>query len=104
MKTLLTILLLCASAFAQEGYTLYYTDDGGTQNPDGSITIVPTLSISGNDGNQGAGYFDYCEAQEFALLMLNNNPWHHSPKYIGYSDPLHPDGRFTSIMLTSFRL
>lgn len=68
------LLLLATFASAQQGaWTIYYSDTD-TANADGSVTITPTVSISGDDDgycNIWSGFSGY----EQPGVMLNGNAW-----------------------------
>jgi hypothetical protein len=54
-------------------WTLYYSETD-TVNGDGSVTITPTVSISGDDGGYCTVY-DELEGYEWPVVMLNGNAW-----------------------------
>ena len=70
----LVLFLLSAAALAQFGtWNLYYTEIERL-NGDGSTTVTPTVSLTGNDGG------NFCDPQscnglEQAFVMLNGNAW-----------------------------
>ncbi|MGI9101847.1 MAG: M23 family metallopeptidase [Terriglobales bacterium] len=74
------VLVLCGFGMAQTGsWTLYYSD---TQvvNADGSITVTPTISLSGTDGgwcNISSNAYGY----DVVALMVNGNTWYRSGPY-----------------------
>lgn len=91
LRLSLFLLSLSLVATAQGAYTLYYSDTD-IVNADGSVTLTPTVSLSGNDGNFCAVAFDYFETQEIPAVMLNGNTWSYGSKQVGGGTPLWPDG------------
>ena len=72
-------MLLISNLVAAQSYTLYYSDIE-VVNPDTSVTVTPTVSISGWDG----GYcdpFNGFTGYEYPLVMLSGNPWQVGPEY-----------------------
>lgn len=76
MRRLLLLLVLAfpVTASAQVGsWTLYYSDTPQV-NPDGSITLTPTVGISGDDGGY-CNVFNGMEGFETPAVLLNGNAW-----------------------------
>ena len=67
------------AAASESTWTIYYADNM-TINDDGSITITPQVSISGDDGG-------YCPASagmygvDMPSVMLHGNPWQVGPLF-----------------------
>lgn len=77
MRRLLLLLMLAFPliASAQMGsWTLYYSDTPQV-NPDGSITITPTVSLTGSDGGGYCDPMNDCDGREQSFVMLNGNAW-----------------------------
>jgi hypothetical protein len=78
VRRLLLLLLMLAfplTASAQTGsWTLYYSETPPQVNSDGSVTLTPTVSLTGDDGgycNVWNGMMGY----DTPAVMLNGNAW-----------------------------
>lgn len=50
VRLILALLLLAGISVAQQGTWTSYISYTSTVNADGSVTVTPTVSVSGNDG------------------------------------------------------
>ncbi len=75
MLHLACLLILCGAAMAQVGsWTLYYSDTR-VANPDGSVTLRPTLGITGDDEGYCSVFANGQGGWETPFVMLNGNTW-----------------------------
>jgi len=84
---LASLLVLTCPAFAGFGsWTLYYSDTE-VVNQDGSVTLTPTLSLTGSDGGLYCDPLVDCDGREQAFVMLNGNAWQASDLYDAIGQP-----------------
>lgn len=79
------------TASAQFGsWTLYYSETPPQVNPDGSITITPTVSLTGSDGGIYCDPLVDCDGREQPLIMLSGNAWQAGEVYDAIGYPGYP--------------
>jgi hypothetical protein len=74
MKTILCVLLLTGTMFAD--FTLHYTDVT-TVNPDGTLTVTPTVELAGvDDISLWSLGGDCIDAWNTPAIVVSGNHWY----------------------------
>jgi hypothetical protein len=73
LRLIFCLLFLTTLAAAQGSWTLYYSDTQ-TVNGDGTVTLPPTVGITGDDGGY-CNVYTPLYGYETSSVMLNGNAW-----------------------------